>query len=266
MSTPQASPKCSAVCPPSGPDALSPSCPLGPNRLDRRAMYIQTGRPMAKAPNTEDDAPKKKRRGASVMAWVLMAMIIGGLGGFGVTNFGGGITTIGTVGDREIDGERLRPRAATADERLLAADRPTDRLCAGAGAWVWTVRCCKAWSTAPHWTMKPTASACRWAMPQWRPKSRPISAFQGVAGGFDRDTYRQTLQQQQPDRSRVRIRPARRYGPADPARHRHRRLYRARGADRHAGQLGRRRAQLFHAAADRGRSDHPPARRRPTPI
>ena len=37
---------------------------------------------MAKAPET--DAPKKKR-GASVLAWVLMAMIIGGLGGFGVT-------------------------------------------------------------------------------------------------------------------------------------------------------------------------------------
>ena len=36
------------------------------------------------------------------MAWVLLAMIIGGLGGFGVTNFGGGITAIGKVGDREI--------------------------------------------------------------------------------------------------------------------------------------------------------------------
>ncbi len=55
---------------------------------------------MAKAPET--DAPKKKR-GASVLAWVLMAMIIGGLGGFGVTNFGGGTQSIGKVGTREID-------------------------------------------------------------------------------------------------------------------------------------------------------------------
>lgn len=58
---------------------------------------------MAKAPDTTDDAPKKKRRGASVMAWVLMAMLIGGLGGFGVTSFGGGATSIGTVGTRKID-------------------------------------------------------------------------------------------------------------------------------------------------------------------
>lgn len=58
---------------------------------------------MAKAPHTDDDTPIKKRRGASVMAWVLMAMLVGGLGGFGVTSFGGGITAIGRVGDRDIE-------------------------------------------------------------------------------------------------------------------------------------------------------------------
>lgn len=59
---------------------------------------------MSKAPHHPDDeaTPKRKRRGASVMAWVLMAMIVGGLGGFGVTNFGGNVTTIGAVGEREI--------------------------------------------------------------------------------------------------------------------------------------------------------------------
>jgi peptidyl-prolyl cis-trans isomerase D len=58
---------------------------------------------MAKAPQTDDDTPKKKRRGASVMAWILMAMLIGGLGGFGVTNFGGSMTSIGAVGDQKIE-------------------------------------------------------------------------------------------------------------------------------------------------------------------
>ena len=58
---------------------------------------------MSKAPHTDEDAPKKKRRGASVIVWVLMAMLIAGLGGFGVTNFGGGVTAIGSVGDRKID-------------------------------------------------------------------------------------------------------------------------------------------------------------------
>lgn len=59
---------------------------------------------MSKAPHhtDDDDAPKRKRRGASVMGWVLVAMIIGGLGGFGVTSFGGNIEAIGKVGNREI--------------------------------------------------------------------------------------------------------------------------------------------------------------------
>ncbi|MFX0544201.1 peptidyl-prolyl cis-trans isomerase [Roseovarius sp. S1116L3] len=34
--------------------------------------------------------------------WVLMGLLILGLGGFGVTNLGGGITRVGTVGDTEI--------------------------------------------------------------------------------------------------------------------------------------------------------------------
>jgi peptidyl-prolyl cis-trans isomerase D len=57
---------------------------------------------MAKAPHSDDDTPKKKRRGASVMAWILMAMLIGGLGGFGLTSFGGGQTSIGSVGQTKI--------------------------------------------------------------------------------------------------------------------------------------------------------------------
>jgi peptidyl-prolyl cis-trans isomerase D len=56
---------------------------------------------MAKPPAT--DAEKKSRKKNSVLVWVLMAMLVAGLGGFGVTNFGGGVTAIAQVGDREID-------------------------------------------------------------------------------------------------------------------------------------------------------------------
>ncbi|MDZ7909612.1 MAG: SurA N-terminal domain-containing protein [Gemmobacter sp.] len=37
-----------------------------------------------------DDSPKRKRVGAQIVVWALMAMLVVGLGGFGVTNFGGG--------------------------------------------------------------------------------------------------------------------------------------------------------------------------------
>lgn len=58
---------------------------------------------MSKAPHhTDEEAPRKKKRGAGVMAWVLMAMLVAGLGGFGVENFGGGTNAIGQVGETEI--------------------------------------------------------------------------------------------------------------------------------------------------------------------
>ncbi|MEZ5911881.1 MAG: SurA N-terminal domain-containing protein [Paracoccaceae bacterium] len=43
-----------------------------------------------------------KSKSANTLVWILMAMLILGLGGFGITNFGGGVTAIGSVGDREI--------------------------------------------------------------------------------------------------------------------------------------------------------------------
>ena len=53
---------------------------------------------------TDDEIKKKKssRVQSSMLVWVLMAMLITGLGGFGVTNFGRSVTAIGTVGTQEI--------------------------------------------------------------------------------------------------------------------------------------------------------------------
>lgn len=50
----------------------------------------------------QDESPRKKRKVASTLVWGLMALCMVGLGGFGVTNFGGGMTTIASVGDRKI--------------------------------------------------------------------------------------------------------------------------------------------------------------------
>ncbi len=60
---------------------------------------------MSKKPNplTDSDVAPKKRKGSVVLVWMLMALLIAGLGGFGVTNFGGGTARIATVGDRQID-------------------------------------------------------------------------------------------------------------------------------------------------------------------
>lgn len=55
---------------------------------------------MAKPEQTEP--VKKKGKGANVLVWGLLSLLILGLGGFGVTSFGGRISAIGSVGDREI--------------------------------------------------------------------------------------------------------------------------------------------------------------------
>ncbi|MEY3308992.1 MAG: hypothetical protein RLZZ413_3030 [Pseudomonadota bacterium] len=54
-------------------------------------------------PSTDTETVPKKRKGSVVLVWVLMAMLVAGLGGFGVTNFGGGTASIATVGDRPIE-------------------------------------------------------------------------------------------------------------------------------------------------------------------
>ncbi len=55
---------------------------------------------MAKTPDDEVKRPKSKAKEAAV--WVMLSMLIVGLGGFGVTSFSGGVTTVGQVGDAEI--------------------------------------------------------------------------------------------------------------------------------------------------------------------
>jgi peptidyl-prolyl cis-trans isomerase D len=52
-----------------------------------------------------DQITKKKpsRAQTSLLVWVLLALLITGLGGFGVTNFGRSVTAIGSVGDQEIE-------------------------------------------------------------------------------------------------------------------------------------------------------------------
>ena len=46
---------------------------------------------------------KASRTQTSMLVWVLMAMLVTGLGGFGITNFGRSVTAIGAVGGQEIE-------------------------------------------------------------------------------------------------------------------------------------------------------------------
>lgn len=140
-----------------------------------------------------EDTPRKKGKGTSIVVWALMAMLVLGLGGFGVTNFGGNVTSIGTVGDREIEvddyaralqqqinalsaqvGTTLSLQQAQSfglDQQVrqqlintAALDNETDRIGLSAG----DERIAK--------------------------EITSTNAFHGTSGQFDRETYRFTLQ------------------------------------------------------------------------
>ena len=61
----------------------------------------------------------KRAKGTGMVTWGLMALLVLGLGGFGVTNFGGSVRSIASVGDREI-GVNDYARALTAEARALS--------------------------------------------------------------------------------------------------------------------------------------------------
>ena len=148
---------------------------------------------MAKAPHS-DEAPVKKRRGASVMAWVLMAMLVGGLGGFGVTNFGGNITSIGTVGDREIQVNDYA-RALRQELNAFSAQfgQPVNITQAQAlGLDKQVLQGVITRTALDGEALRVGVSAGDAVVAS---QLSAIPAFQGVAGSFDRETYRLALNQ-----------------------------------------------------------------------
>ena len=48
-------------------------------------------------------ASSVKKKSANVVVWIILLLLILGLGGFGVTNFGGRTTAVATVGDTEVN-------------------------------------------------------------------------------------------------------------------------------------------------------------------
>ncbi len=47
-----------------------------------------------------------KSKGTNIVVWIILVLLIVGLGGFGVTNFSGTVNSVGSVGDRDITVQR----------------------------------------------------------------------------------------------------------------------------------------------------------------
>lgn len=137
---------------------------------------------------------RSKKRGNTII-WILMAMLVLGLGGFGARNFGGSNQAIGSVGDREVlvqDYARAMSREMQATSAQLGQPVSFEmaqqlgidqsvlaRLMAGAAL---------------------DGEADRLGLSvgneEVRKRLMSIAAFQGLDGKFDRDAYTLALQRE----------------------------------------------------------------------
>ncbi len=143
-----------------------------------------------KAP-TEDG--KRKRKGANVVVWVLMGMVIVGVSGFGVSNFGGGVTSIGTVGGRDIStteyARALQQETAALNAQVGQTIPFTQAQAFGLDARVRQQLVVKTALDVETERLGLSVGDARVAQ-----ELTAMDAFKGITGQFDRETYRFALE------------------------------------------------------------------------
>lgn len=145
---------------------------------------------MSKTPETETRKPKNKAK--EVAGWVLMGMLIVGLGGFGVTNFGGGVTSIGRVGDTEIS---TQDYARAFQNQLAAFAQRSGQTLSSQEAIAFGLDRQVLQSIVTRAALDNEARRIGLSVGDATVASEltAMDAFKGVSGSFDREAYRFTL-------------------------------------------------------------------------
>ena len=141
----------------------------------------------------EYDTEPRRRKGTSVIVWVLMALLILSLGGFGVTNFGASITSVGTVGDREIDVNRY---ARTLQQELAALGAQTGQNITLEQARQFGVDRQVLQTLVATVAVENEADRIGLSVGDARvaQELRGMTTFKGLDGNFDREAYRFVLE------------------------------------------------------------------------
>ncbi|MCE6968010.1 peptidylprolyl isomerase [Cereibacter sphaeroides] len=147
---------------------------------------------MSRLTTIEHHKPKKK--GTQIVFWGLVGLMAVGLGGFGVTNFGGGMSRIGSVGDRDITtaayaralqqelrafGAQIKQTVTLEQAQALGLDAQVRQRLVAEAALA---------NEADHIGL--SVGDERVAR-----EITGVDAFHGPAGKFDRETYRMVLRQ-----------------------------------------------------------------------
>ena len=148
---------------------------------------------MAKKTTETEDQPRKKKGAGSILVWTLLVLVMLGLGGFGVTNFGGGVSTIGKVGEREITTTDYA-RALQQEMNALSAQFGQPITFAQAQAFGLDQRVLQTLITQAALDNEAAKVGISVGDATVANEITAMRAFQGTAGSFDRDTYRFTLE------------------------------------------------------------------------
>ncbi|MDP4032395.1 MAG: SurA N-terminal domain-containing protein [Pseudorhodobacter sp.] len=142
---------------------------------------------------TQPETAIRKRKGASIVVWVLMAMLVLGLGGFGITNYGSGVSKIGSVGKRDISITQYA-RALQQELAAFGAQTGSTVTLAQAQAMGLDRQVRQRLIIAAALDNEADRIGISVGDARVAREITTISAFSGVAGGFDRETYRFTLE------------------------------------------------------------------------
>ncbi len=141
-----------------------------------------------------ETTPRKKNKGGQFIAYGMMAMIIGGLGGFGITNFGGGLSVLGSVGDQEITAQDYQ-RAMDGQIRALRAQFGPGFTFAQAQAFGLDRQVLQDLINQAALDSENARMGLSVGDAAVAEQVRQTSAFQGAAGAFDREAYKFALKQ-----------------------------------------------------------------------
>ncbi len=155
-------------------------------------MAKTTSKPASRA--DDDEGPRKQKPGTRIAAWTLTILLVLGLGGFGVTNFGGGVRSIGSVGEIDLTvddyARAVRQETAAFSETLGVQIGMTEALAFGIDRQALSGMVTRAALDDEARRVGLSVGDATVAAEVMKQQS-----FQGLSGSFDRETYRLALQQ-----------------------------------------------------------------------
>jgi len=139
-------------------------------------------------------ASKTGKTAGRTAIWILMGLLILGLGGFGATSFTGNVRSIGSVGDRDI-GVNEYARALQNEMRAFEAQSGSPMSFEQAQALGLDRRVLSQLITAAAMDDESDRIGLSVGDETLAKQVQTIPSFQGVDGEFDRDAYRFAIQQ-----------------------------------------------------------------------